>query len=134
MSPENHTKHRKKVGQATLHESLLFYFVHVRKQKTKTEKLIFGSFFTQPYPNSNPNRQCFSLLSLLLSIFGCIASGLVLWGRCESRLKEPAVRLGLMPPCCGGTTKCRQNLGIFYTFIFIFYFVMEFFLSIEVYL
>lgn len=72
-----------------------------------------------------PKRWHSPRLSVLFAIIRCIANVLVLWGRCESRLQEPAVRSGQMPPCCGGTTKCRQSLGIFYMYSFIFYSVME---------
>lgn len=116
-------KKKNRSGDCTSH-ALLFYVVHVEKRqnkdtcqknKTKTENLIFLVHFSvQPLQK----RWQPPLLLLLSSIIHRITNCLVLLGRCASRLKEPAAGSGPVPPCCGGTTKCRQSLRIFFMYIY----------------
>lgn len=98
------------MGQATLHESLLFYFVHVRRTK-QTER---NRFFFSPCRNVGISLCLhYYLLSLHYKL-----PFFFLRGRCESRLTEPAVRLGPRPPGCCGTTKCRQSRPLSHVYIY----------------
>lgn len=121
MSPENHTKNRKKkIGQATLHESLLFYFVHVKKRKsTKTEKLIFlGPFSalaeTLAFPSAFIITLSFAALRTLWFYGGAVSldwrNQLTGWAKCHRVAVEP---------------QSADRVSASFTHIFIFNFVME---------
>lgn len=130
---------KKKIGQATLHEScIVVLFCACGKKRSKkpkhnkdreTDFWVHFSNLTQS--SALAETLAVSSAFIIIIIYHSLHYKLSVY--CVSRLKEPAAGSGPVPPCCGGTTKCRQSLAIFLCiyllfilFWKVFYLLMEF--------